>query len=265
MNREVGSYKTEESLYGDGVRFTSKTLDEDTGLYYFNARWYDPNLGRFITEDPIKDGNNWYLYANNNPLRFTDPTGLKPNSEVGFAVRNPYAASQIGAFKSGSTNISTNATRIQWEMPLNNEQREGSSGNAFRHALWQATIMSRFGLETAVDAGIAHDPVEVTGNVFKTLAEADTAVDQKNNGIGIQIGSKSSSDSTMTEIAGDVLLFMKEHGLYEATEQEDGTFTIEQKTISEEQYLAGVERLSQLDANGVETPAEVEPEVTEEQ
>jgi len=47
-----------------------------SGQYYFNARWYDPKLGRFMTEDPIKDGLNWYIYANNNPLRFVDPTGL---------------------------------------------------------------------------------------------------------------------------------------------------------------------------------------------
>ncbi|MBN2657013.1 MAG: hypothetical protein JXR86_08125 [Spirochaetales bacterium] len=32
-------------------------------LYNFNARWYDPELGRFITEDPIKDGLNWYAYV----------------------------------------------------------------------------------------------------------------------------------------------------------------------------------------------------------
>ncbi|MDA3812244.1 MAG: RHS repeat-associated core domain-containing protein [Spirochaetaceae bacterium] len=55
----------------------------EEGLYYFNARWYDPQLGRFITEDPIKDGINYYAYANNNPLRFIDPTGLKPQDEVG--------------------------------------------------------------------------------------------------------------------------------------------------------------------------------------
>ena len=48
----------------------------EEGLYYFNARWYDPQLGRFITEDPIKDGVNWYAYVANNPLIYTDPTGL---------------------------------------------------------------------------------------------------------------------------------------------------------------------------------------------
>ena len=36
----------------------------------------DPTIGRFITEDPIRDGLNWYTYANNNPVMFIDPTGL---------------------------------------------------------------------------------------------------------------------------------------------------------------------------------------------
>ena len=59
-----------------GPRFTGKDWDEEAGLYYFNARWYDPELGRFITEDPIRDGVNWYGYVDNGPLMFTDPTGL---------------------------------------------------------------------------------------------------------------------------------------------------------------------------------------------
>jgi RHS repeat-associated protein len=61
---------------GVGPRYTGKEFDSDTGLYYFNARWYDPDLGRFISEDPIKDGANWYAYVGNRPLVSTDPTGL---------------------------------------------------------------------------------------------------------------------------------------------------------------------------------------------
>jgi RHS repeat-associated protein len=56
--------------------YTGKQWDADAGLYYFNARWYDPELGRFTTEDPIKDGGNWYAYVGNRPLVATDPTGL---------------------------------------------------------------------------------------------------------------------------------------------------------------------------------------------
>ncbi len=54
----------------------SKELAPNIDLYYFNARWYDPKTGRFTTEDPIRDGINWFVYASNNPLRFVDPTGL---------------------------------------------------------------------------------------------------------------------------------------------------------------------------------------------
>lgn len=56
--------------------FTGKLLDENTGLYYFNARWYDAEMGRFITEDPARDGGNWFVYCGNNPLSYTDPAGL---------------------------------------------------------------------------------------------------------------------------------------------------------------------------------------------
>ena len=56
--------------------YTGKQVDPDTGLYYFNARWYDPNLGRFITEDPARDGDNWFDYCGDDPLSRFDPTGL---------------------------------------------------------------------------------------------------------------------------------------------------------------------------------------------
>ena len=58
------------------LKYTGKDLDEDTGLYYFNARWYDASTGRFISEDPTRDGQNWYIYTSNNPMNRIDPTGL---------------------------------------------------------------------------------------------------------------------------------------------------------------------------------------------
>jgi RHS repeat-associated protein len=59
--------------------YSGKELDEATNLYYFNARYYDPAIGRFITLDPVQDGSNWYVYCDNNPLSMVDPTGLDPN------------------------------------------------------------------------------------------------------------------------------------------------------------------------------------------
>ena len=47
-------------------------------MHYYRARWYDSNLGRFISEDPIRfrGSSNWYSYVENSPLNFTDPFGL---------------------------------------------------------------------------------------------------------------------------------------------------------------------------------------------
>ncbi|MEA4883036.1 MAG: RHS repeat-associated core domain-containing protein [Clostridia bacterium] len=56
-------------------RFTGKPEDGATGLYYFGARHYDPEIGRFISRDPATDGPNLYGYCRSNPLRYMDPTG----------------------------------------------------------------------------------------------------------------------------------------------------------------------------------------------
>lgn len=42
--------------------------DHRTGLYYLGARYYDPELGRFISEDPANDGLNWYVACGSPPL-----------------------------------------------------------------------------------------------------------------------------------------------------------------------------------------------------
>jgi RHS repeat-associated protein len=58
-----------------GHQFTGKEQDK-TELYYFGARYYDQDTGRFVTIDPAKDGVNWYEYCRNNPLNVIDPSGL---------------------------------------------------------------------------------------------------------------------------------------------------------------------------------------------
>jgi RHS repeat-associated protein len=70
-------YGEKEISTGNGTdyQFTDKANDESTGLTYFGARFYDPEVGRFISVDPGKDGLNWYTYANDNPLIFVDPDG----------------------------------------------------------------------------------------------------------------------------------------------------------------------------------------------
>ena len=55
-------------------QYTGQELDH-SGLYYYNARYYDPELGRFIQPDTVLDGLNRYTYCGNNPVKYVDPTG----------------------------------------------------------------------------------------------------------------------------------------------------------------------------------------------
>lgn len=69
-------------------RYRSYYFDEETGLYYLNSRYYDPDLGRFINADKIDllnetkeviNGLNLYSYCLNNPIMNLDDTGEIPN------------------------------------------------------------------------------------------------------------------------------------------------------------------------------------------
>ena len=59
----------------DDSGFTGKDWDADIELYYFNARWYDPEIGRFISQDSAEDDPTLYVYGFNNPMKFVDPSG----------------------------------------------------------------------------------------------------------------------------------------------------------------------------------------------
>ena len=66
----------------DGESFTGHIADTDTGLVYMQARYYDPAIGRFLSNDPVGFASggvgyfNRYAYVGNNPLNATDPTGM---------------------------------------------------------------------------------------------------------------------------------------------------------------------------------------------
>jgi RHS repeat-associated protein len=63
--------------------------DDDSGLQYMCNRWYDPQMGRFISRDPLGFGGgdlNLYRYVQNNPINLIDPTGTWSLSSVWDAV-----------------------------------------------------------------------------------------------------------------------------------------------------------------------------------
>jgi len=76
-----GAIKSQIGSVVNPYRFTGREYDEESGLYYYRARYYDAGVGRFITKDSFTGqvhnplSINKYLYVQNNPTIFIDPHG----------------------------------------------------------------------------------------------------------------------------------------------------------------------------------------------
>jgi RHS repeat-associated protein len=75
-----GALTSRTGILTQPYTYTSREWDAETGLYFYRARYYDPLVGRFISEDPFRllgdDDVNFYPYVRNNPINATDPLGL---------------------------------------------------------------------------------------------------------------------------------------------------------------------------------------------
>lgn len=99
-------------------KYNGKELDQSHGLnqYDYSARYYDPGYARFTTLDPLSEKYySWspYVYTFNNPMRFTDPTGMAP--EDGFLNNLLKAINQAGQQILSSVGLSND--QLQSENP----------------------------------------------------------------------------------------------------------------------------------------------------
>ena len=79
-----GGVRTGATTGGPKGRYVANlghVQDDESGLIYMRARYYEPESGRFISEDPARDGSNWYVYVENN-----SPNSADINGKVGIPL-----------------------------------------------------------------------------------------------------------------------------------------------------------------------------------
>jgi len=78
--------------------FSTKYLDQETGLYYYGYRYYSPGMGRWLSRDPIGEegGINLFYFTGNNPLNFADKLGLIFNN-MGKIFTRPFRGTGLGS------------------------------------------------------------------------------------------------------------------------------------------------------------------------
>ena len=97
------------------------TRDEESGLIYMRARYYEPWTGRFISEDPARAGWNWYVYANDGPVMGVDASGRSVTSASlnGMAAFLISMAAVVASHSSNPTDISLAMYSVCVGMVLN--------------------------------------------------------------------------------------------------------------------------------------------------
>ena len=95
--------------FSDNFGYRGEYHDPESGYIYLRMRYLDPTSGRFLTEDPAKDGLNWFCYCGGNPVKFTDPWGMYTLKDIGaFLDANPGKAEEI--MKADPANYITNVS-----------------------------------------------------------------------------------------------------------------------------------------------------------
>jgi RHS repeat-associated protein len=135
-----GNTTTSGAVNGNPSQYTGRD-NEGNGLYYYRARYYNPSLGRFISEDPAGDGLNFYAYAGDDPIDFSDPFGLSAAAVAAEVVNDGWRVIQGGArivripsFKGNlaifalSVEITIASEEVEWAIALHHESTAYDEG-----------------------------------------------------------------------------------------------------------------------------------------
>jgi RHS repeat-associated protein len=181
--------------------YTGREQDLETELTFYRARFYDSSQGRFISEDPIGLGGgiNFFAYANNNPIAFSDPTGLCCNRSYFKCVASCFRTyrfdnfvkwvadgiglpSVVGEYASELTITGTLLSLGNQGLNLTSLGRypRGGPGRAAGSPTsWQHTVASRLGrwlYPKAITTGVGREARRLIGAAGKTIGRFSARV-----------------------------------------------------------------------------------------
>ncbi|MDI6773092.1 MAG: RHS repeat-associated core domain-containing protein [bacterium] len=180
-------------------RFTGAELDQATGFYHMGARFYDPTIGRWLSEDPVQDKHfepatlNFYAYAFNNPVNLTDATGLSPIGDLvaGWIAAGEDAAKNLKEHwdKINAIIDAMSAAGLQINLGLAvflagtiSATPGAASGGTHRHHNWPMYLGgAAVGIKTAMDATIHlayHGFLDRSGLARRNAAEFTKMIEQ---------------------------------------------------------------------------------------
>ena len=150
---ETGFQPDNADQWDNPFRYCGEYWDEETETYYLRARQYDPDTGRFLSADSIKDGFNWYVYCWNNPVRYIDPSG------------HVIAQTEMDMFEDGrlAPMAYTYLMELTYRWYLSDSEEEKAIYQQLAVDFRLTGYTTTNGFYPKVDAGIAYMPKPITG------------------------------------------------------------------------------------------------------
>jgi len=158
---------------GMNLGYLGKPYDSATGLYNYGYRDYSPQAARFTTVDPVRDGNNWYAYVNNDPVNWVDFYGEFPVSTLTFGVVGFVTDAGVSIISDLISNRDVNWTKALVA---------GAGGFVKGAAI--GFVIDTFGLAAPLIAAVAPpitNALIMTGAMSNVFAEAVNDIYEGNN------------------------------------------------------------------------------------
>ncbi len=121
---DIGSSVVSGSQIGNPFLYTARRLDEETGLFYYRARHYDPENARFLQRDPLEyvDGPNARAYVSGGPTSRTDPLGLsdkkdKKKAQAAKKKQSDYKGRRSPTTQARPTRRRRTTSTMRWRPP----------------------------------------------------------------------------------------------------------------------------------------------------
>jgi RHS repeat-associated protein len=179
----------------DEVGYTGHKFDTDLGLSYMQARYYDPVIGRFYSNDPVGFKNvhnfNRYAYANNNPYKYVDPDGREIKSIQKDVIRKD-------GQKISETEIKFTGVMIDRTGTLSTDQLKGLASQMttqIESSFTGSSDDASWSTKAIIDVGSANTPLN-SRHEINIQASSSFPVE---GALGSQKGSKINLLNTLTK------------------------------------------------------------------
>ena len=169
-----GNQKTSTNI-ANPFRYCGEYYDNESGLIYLRNRYYNPSTGRFINEDPIRSGGNWYSYCDNNPVLYYDYNGLDKET-IGNNKLDIEPHSQLGDNSCAAANIAEGIAMVKNENNklVNNESiNDVVTAEEVEREIWEIAESNKLSVNenstiNRINSIIGYDPDTNLYNGFNT-------------------------------------------------------------------------------------------------